>query len=54
MDGHIEYALQDTTGMASLKHRLTEPKFADQVASGEMWQKLKAWAGEKQLLGLSR
>ncbi|GMH55212.1 hypothetical protein TrST_g2872 [Triparma strigata] len=54
MDGQIEYALQDVTGFASMKHRLTEPKFADQVASGEMWQKLKAWSGEKQLVGLSR
>ena len=54
MDGQIEYALEDATGLASMKFRLSEPKFADQVASGEMWQKLKAYGDDKQLLAFSR
>ena len=37
-----------------MKYRLSEPKFAAQVASGEMWQRLKAYGDEKQLLAFSR
>ena len=53
-DGHIEYSLQDVTGSASMKLRLTEPKFAAQVESGAMWQMLKAYHSEDQLLAFSR
>ena len=52
--GHVEYSLQDCTGLASLRLRLTDPRFASEVESGAMWQKVKEYQNDGQLMGFSR
>ena len=54
MGGHIDYALRDLTGVATMKMRLTESKFASMVENGVMWQRLKKYCEDGNNLGLSR